>query len=265
MSAYGGSLARTASGRGAPRRMRGSPRGWGRGGALRAARSRGLLVAPGSAHFTAGVHLVQTRTMREGIIAVAVLAVVMLGGSFLLRRGRRVAPGHLPSTAGPLVIRPPRRNAVLFGITALIPAALLAAFTFSAWALGRTGAPGILAAAGSTGVVLAFAVYQFAYAWRARVVVHDTGIERIGVTRRRVIGWGSIAKMAFNPAQHWFFVTLSDGSHLWLPADVAGMPEFAQLAVRRLPPAVLQADPVVREVLDELASVGGEAPSHDAR
>ena len=108
--------------------------------------------------------------------------------------------------------------------------------------------------------MLAFAAYQFAYAFRARLIVHDTGIERIGVSRRRLIGWGSIAKIAFNPAQHWFFMTVSDGSHLWLPADITGMPEFAQIAVRRLPPAVLQADPVVREVLDELAGAGGDTP-----
>ncbi len=236
---------------------------WGRGGSQRAipaasrwaprCRPRGT---SGSARFTAGVHLVQTRAMREGIIAVAVLAVVMLGGSFVLRRGgRRVPPGHLHPAAGPLVIRPPRRNAILFGITALIPAAILGSLTFRVWAHGRTGPAGVLAGVVATALVLAFAGYQFASGWRARLVVHDTGIERIGVSRRRLIGWGSIAKIAFNPAQHWFFLTLSDGSHLWLPADVTGMPEFAELALRRLPPAVLQADPVVREVLDELASV----------
>lgn len=196
--------------------------------------------------------------MREGLIAVAVLAVLMLGGRSLLRRRRRsVVPDHVPRTEGPLMIRPPRRNAVMFGITALIPAALLGAVTFRAWDLGRTGALGLLGGIVATVPVLAFAAYQFAYAFRARLVVHDTGIERIGVSRRRLVGWGSIAKVAFNPAQHWFFMTVSDGSHLWLPADVTGMPEFAQIAVRRLPPAVLQADPVVREVLDELAAAGG--------
>ncbi len=198
--------------------------------------------------------------MREGFIAVAVLAVLMLAGQLVLRRSRRtVVPGHVPYTGGPVVIRPPRKNAVMFGITALIPAALLGALTFRSWTLGRTGPPGLLLGVIATGAVLAFAVYQFAYAFRAQLVVHDTGIERVGVSRRRMVGWGSIAKISFNPAQHWFFVTVSDGSHLWLPADVTGMPEFAQIAVRRLPPAVLQADPVVREVLDELAAAGGQA------
>lgn len=141
------------------------------------------------------------------------------------------------------------------GISALIPAALLGALTLYWWGLGRFGTAGLLAGVALTGLALAVAAYQFAYAFRARLVVHETGIERIGVARRRLVGWGTIAKIAFNPAHHWFFVTLSDGSHLWLPADVEGMPEFARIAVRRIPRAVLQADPVVREVLDELAGV----------
>lgn len=204
--------------------------------------------------------------MREGVIAVVVLAVLMLGGNHLLRAGRRSAtPDHAPRTGGPLVIRPPRRNAILFGITVLFPAALLGALTFRSWSLGRAGAWGVLAGVVATGLVLAFAAYQFLYALRARLVVHDTGIERIGVTRRRLIGWGSVSKIAFNPAQHWFFVTLADGSHLWLPADVTGSPEFALLARRRLPPAVLQADPMVREVLDELAASVPEEPPREAR
>lgn len=204
--------------------------------------------------------------MRESLISIAVLAVLMLGGNYLLRRSRRSSPpGHVPRTGGPLVLRQPRRNGIMLGITALIPAGLLGALTLYWWRLGHTGAAGLAAGLVATALALAFAGYQFAHAFRARLVVHDTGIERIGVSRRRLVGWGSIAKIAFNPAQHWFFVTVSDGSHLWLPVDVAGMPEFAQLAVRRLPPAVLGADPVVREVLDELAVAAGEETTPAAR
>ena len=94
------------------------------------------------------------------------------------------------------------------------------------------------------------------------MIVHDTGIERVGVFRRRLVGWGTIVKIDFNSAHHWFFLTLADRSHLWLPADVAGMPEFAAIARRRLSPAVLEADPLVREVLDDLA---GTAPTRSAR
>jgi hypothetical protein len=202
--------------------------------------------------------------MRQGIIAVAALAVIMLGGNVLLRWGRReVSPGEAPVTDGPLVIRPPRRNAIMFGITALIPAVLLGSVTLTWWRLGHMGAAGVAVGVASSALIAAFAVYQFAYAARARMIVHDTGIERIGVFRRRLVGWGTIAKIDFNPAHHWFFLTLADRSHLWLPADVGGMPEFATIARRRLPAAVLEADPLVREVLDELA--GAARISRSAR
>ena len=189
--------------------------------------------------------------MRDGLIAFAVLAVLMLGGRYLIRRRRSaVDRAHVALRDGRLVLRTPRRNAIMLGITALIPAGLLGSVTVQ---LGQTGPAALLAGLAATLLVLSGAVYAFAYAFRAHLVVHDTGIERVGVFRRRLVGWQSIAKIAFNPANHWF-VMRADGSHLWLPADLAGMGDFAILALRRLPPAVLQkADPVVREVLEELA------------
>ncbi len=194
--------------------------------------------------------------MHEGLIAVAVLALVMLGGNFLVRWGRRGSGAvRAPRASGPLVLRPPRRNAIMFGITALIPAVLLGTLTLFWRRLGHVGTVGLLTGMAVTVLVAGFAAYQFAYALRARLVVHDTGIERIGVFRRSLVAWGAIAKLAYNPTHHWFFVTLSDRSHLWLPADIAGMPEFAQIAMRRLPPPVLEGDPVAREVLDDLAGL----------
>jgi hypothetical protein len=193
--------------------------------------------------------------MREGLIAFAVLAVLMVGGAIIRRRrGSATVPAHVPLTDGQLVLRPPRRNAVMFGITALIPAGLLGSVTARMWQLEKTGPVGLVGGIIVTLLVGFVAVYQFVYALRAHIVVRDTGLERIGAFRRRLVGWGSIAKLAFNPVNHWFVVTVSDGSHFWLPADLAGMGEFAALALRRISPAVLRtSDPVVREVLEELA------------
>ena len=153
----------------------------------------------------------------------------------------------------PRRIQPPRKNAIMLGMCALIPAAVLGALTFQTWVRGTTGAAGFAGGIVATLVPVAVAAWLFLRAARAHVLVHDTGIERVGVARRRLVGWNSISKVAFNPVNHWLFVTVSDGSHLWLPADVPGMGEFAKIALRRLPPAVLQADPDVREVLEELA------------
>jgi hypothetical protein len=194
--------------------------------------------------------------MLEGAIAFAVLAVLMFGGHYLYRRRSRPAPAprHVAPTDGAFTLRTPRKNAVLLGVCALFPAVLVGMLTIRAWDAGRTGAAGFLLGIVATLGVLAFAAYQFASASRSALLVTDAGIERIGVFQRRLVSWDSISKIAFNPAQHWFFLTVTDGSHLWLPADIAGMGDFAVTALRRLPPLVLRsADPMVREVLDELS------------
>lgn len=194
--------------------------------------------------------------MREGFIAFVLLGVLMFGAPWLLRRvRRRDSPAHVPPTGGHIVLQPPRRNAVMLGITALIPAALLGSLTFRSWEAGASGPAGLAGGAVATLLVIGVAVYQFAYAFRAHLLVHDTGIERVGVFSRRLVGWKGITEMAFNPANHWFVMTIGGGSHMWLPADLAGMGDFADVALRRLPSPVLQAaDPVVREVLEELAA-----------
>jgi hypothetical protein len=194
--------------------------------------------------------------MREGLIAVVVLGVLMFGGPWLLRRFRGGAsPAHVPPIDGQIVLRPPRRNAIMFAITALIPTALVGSLTIRAWQFGKTSPVGIAGGAAVTLLALAGVVYLFASAARAHLVVHDTGIERIGVFRRQLVGWKRVARIAFNPANHWFVLTVAGGSHLWLPADLAGMGDFAVVALRRIPGPVLDAaDPVVREVLEELAA-----------
>ena len=197
--------------------------------------------------------------MRDAAIAIAALAVLMVGGRYLLRPRRSGAVARdVPRVDGALVLRPPRRNAVMLGITALVPAGVIGSLTFRTWDLGRTGSASLLVGIVGTLLPVAVAAYQFAHAARACVLVHDTGLERVGVFRRRLVGWLSVSKIAFNPANHWFFMTVNDGSHLWLPADVPGMDEFARIALRRLSPAVLQTDPVVREVFDELAGAHDE-------
>lgn len=190
--------------------------------------------------------------MRDAI-AFAAFIVLMLGARVLFRR-RRPAPASaaVRRADGALVLKPPRKNGVLMAISALVPAAILGAFTFHTWNVTRSGAAGVLGIA-TTLTAVAVAAYLLARAGRACVVVHDTGLESVGVRRRRVVTWKDVSKLAFNPMNHWFFVTVSDGSHLWLPADVPGMDQFARIALRRLPPAVLEADRDAREVLEELA------------
>jgi len=52
---------------------------------------------------------------------------------------------------------------------------------------------------------------------------------------------------------HWFFITLADGTHLWLWDDLTGIGFFAEIALSQLPPMALWGDPDARTVLEELA------------
>ncbi|ACL66685.1 conserved hypothetical protein [Anaeromyxobacter dehalogenans 2CP-1] len=207
--------------------------------------------------------------MRESLIAFAVLAVFMFAAQAARLRGRRrrAAPSHVPWKPGqPLVLRTPPRNALLSCVTALVPAVLVAALMIRSWGAQprRVGPVGMAGGAAVVLLLLSVAVFQLASAARAHVMVHDTGLERVGVFGRLLVGWGSVAKLSFNGAQRWFHVTTDQGAHLWLPLEVAGMPEFAALALRRLPRQVLEADPAAREALQELAGTGGAPRSRSA-
>jgi hypothetical protein len=190
--------------------------------------------------------------MRNAIIIFIALALVMFGGRYLVgRRASSPAPAHVPSADGSFALRPPRRRAVLLGAVALFPAAVLGLVTFLTW---RSGAESVRAGVVATTLAAAAAAYLLAWSIRSRVVVRETGLERVGLFRRRLIAWTAVAKIAFNTVQRWFFLTMSDGTHLWLRADIPGIGDFAVVALRRLNPTVLQAaDACVREVLEELA------------
>jgi hypothetical protein len=197
--------------------------------------------------------------MRDAVIAFAVLAVLMIGGRFLLRRRAPGAvPLHVPAVDGTFTLMPPRRIAFMLGATALAPAAVLGVVTYQ----GRhAGGLGFYAGIAATLLAVGVAAYLFASAARSRLVVRDTGIERFGVFRHRLMGWTSVAKIAFNPLEHWFFITMSDGSRLWVPSNIPGIGDFARLALRRVRPAVLDADgPMVRDVLSQLAGLAHKGP-----
>src|SRR5512138_2628699 len=190
--------------------------------------------------------------MRDALMTFVVLASILFGGRYLVgRRFFSSARMHVPLADGSFTLKPPRTSAILLGFIALVPAGILGLLAFQAW---RSGGKGLLVAVVATALAAAAPAYLFAAAIRSRVVVRETGMERVGVLGRRLVGWTAVAKIAFNPTQRWFFLTLSDRSHLWVRADIAGVGDFAAVALRRLQPAVLEAaDPIVREILQELA------------
>ncbi|HET7824801.1 MAG TPA: PH domain-containing protein [Anaeromyxobacter sp.] len=192
------------------------------------------------------------------VLAVVALALLFLVVPRVFRRQRRPARAHVTLQDGVLVMRTPRRYAILLGASALVPAALLGAIAWRAatggaqdasrWGVAAT----IVAALAAVGV----AAHQIAAAFRSGFVVDEFGVSRIGVLRRRRVRWGEVARVAFNPVNRWFFITTAGGAHLWVPVDTHGIGDFAAVALVRLPPAALAADEDARDALEELATAG---------
>jgi hypothetical protein len=191
----------------------------------------------------------------RGSIAVAALLLLVLGARALWRRLSFV-PGPVPLVDGRLVLRPSPQFPLLLGIGALFPAGLIAVVTLRSWISEPDRLSTPIAGGLATVVVVAFSALQFVSAFRARLVVDDTGLERVGVVARRRVGWRDVARVVYNPSQRWFFVTSSRGARLWIPEDLRGIAQFADLALRRLPASVLDEDPNARDVLSELAGDG---------
>jgi hypothetical protein len=190
------------------------------------------------------------------LVTVGALLLIMLAGRRLFRglpAGR--GPRRAVRSNGVLVLRSPRNRFVWLGLMALLPTLLIGfALAMPLLRAERVTAAG---AAGVSLVVLAGLVasgWLFASEWRSRIRADDTGLEQIGVATRRRVAWTQVAQLAYNPTGPWFFLTAADGNHLWLPENLEGMGDLAQLALARLPPAVLQANPHAREALEEIAA-----------
>jgi predicted permease len=187
------------------------------------------------------------------LLLIVVIALVLLVGVQLLltwlASRRRVRVGRIGGIA---VLRLARgRNAVL-GMLALGPAVMLGVLPL---AMHERGAFGL--AFSSAIALAAFAVsgYFFVAEARKRIRIDDFGMERIGVFTRRRVAWRDVEKIAYNPTGRWFFVLGKDGTRVWVYESYEGVGDFAELALRSVPPAVLAAQPYVREELEDLAAV----------
>jgi hypothetical protein len=188
------------------------------------------------------------------VVAFAALILLVVVGPLVLRRVQGPARRRVPVRGGVLVMRAPVRYAVALGISALIPAGVLAAIGYRLFLAGKTGTFGLAEISVATLAAFAVAAWQLAGAFRNGFVVDEFGITKVGVLRERRVRWGDVARFVYNPMNQWFFATLSDGSHLWVPVETHGIADFAAIALQRLPPAALRADELAREALEELAA-----------
>ncbi len=184
--------------------------------------------------------------------SIIVVALLLLVGVHLLLAWfdsrRRIRVGRVGGIA---VLRLSRgRNAVL-GALALVPALLFAALPF---AMRASGVGGLVLANFVTLAAFGVSGYFFAAEVRKRIRVDDAAIERIGVFTRRRLAWGDVEKIAYNPTSRWFFIVGRNGARIWIYEAFEGIGDFAEVALRNLPPAVLAAGLYVREELEDLAA-----------
>jgi hypothetical protein len=184
--------------------------------------------------------------------AIVALGLLVLVGPRLVRRMKAPARRRVPVRGGVLVMRSPARYGIALAICALVPAGVLGAMGVRLWLSGRAGPLGLLEISLATLAALAVAAHQLVAAFRQGFLVDEFGITRVGVLTKRRVRWGDVATFAYNPLHRWFFGTLGDGAHLWVPIETHGIADFAGIALLRVPQKALE--PLAREALEELAA-----------
>ena len=196
--------------------------------------------------------------MLGSFLGLVFMTILILGwrGLFEPVRGSRA---HVVMRDGVAVLRPPRgRNAMLAGL-ALGPTLVV---------LGVVTRIGWRAADDQLGLALAFSLmalggwlvlWLLAAEFRQHLRVDASTIERVFAITCLRVRWSEVERIRWNPSSRWFFMVAA-GAWLWVPADFDGIADFAQLALASLPPAVLQADPDARPVLEALAAAPPLSP-----
>jgi hypothetical protein len=186
--------------------------------------------------------------------AVAVIAGVI--GLLLVTQyfiGRREPGAGTRGPDGATVLRMRRWRYTSLSTLALAPAAIITWIVLTLRPTPNDWAAVLLASALVTGFV-STGGWCLAAEFRARIRVDGVGMDWIGPLGHRVVSWDEIRRFKYNPVNHWFFITLADGTHFWLWDDLTGIGFFAEVALAHLPPTALWGDPEARVVLEELAS-----------
>jgi hypothetical protein len=193
------------------------------------------------------------------ILGFGFLGLLLVAGSWLLRP---TPPVRLRAdrSGGKAVLRPPPgRNAIL-GAMAVGPTALMVAIAFAS--AHRSGIPtgGLVLVGLAVLLGVATAAYFLVAEFRLRVRVDDTAVERVDPVRSRRMAWSEVTRLYYNGVNRWFVLT-GPGTRMWIGENMSGIGDFAESALARVRPEVLQADPVAHDALREIAE---EARREDA-
>ncbi len=186
-----------------------------------------------------------------GIGLAIIVSLMVLTPMLLARIASRRRP-RLGRTGGSVTLRMPRGHWAVLGTLAAVPCAAFSALAFVAeWRPGAEANGWVLGSLmGLLGLLGAGTLYLFEA--RGRLVLDDAGLTRIGPLRQVRAAWADVRKLTFNPVNNWFFLTLASGHRVYVTEGLEGIADFAELALARLPPAVLAASPEAEAELRDL-------------
>lgn len=188
------------------------------------------------------------------VIAFAVLGSLLIAGGLLVRP---VPPSRLRGDreAGGIVLRPPKWRYAILAAMAVGPTVLVVVVAAAAARrVGGLGVGGLVAVVVATLVGLAVTGYFLLAETRTRVLVTEQGVERRDPLRSRSIAWGEVKSIAYNGVSRWFFLTGPGGVRLWIPEGMAGIGDFAEAVLARVPSAVIRAQEATHEALEQIAA-----------
>jgi hypothetical protein len=187
------------------------------------------------------------------VAGLSVVVIIMITIPILLAWSQSRRRLRVERSGGAAVLRMPRGHWAILAVIAILPFATISVTAFlvawqpgaetNGWILG-----GVMAAAGivSGGYLLALEV-------RGAIRLDDASIQKTGALRRRLLAWGEVVRITFNPVNNWFFLTGPGGKTIYFGEGLDGIGTFAEYALKRLPPKVLEASPEAEQALQELA------------
>lgn len=183
----------------------------------------------------------------------AVVVVVMVTIPILLSWSRSRRRLRVERNGGAAVLRMPRGHWAILAVIAILSFATISTTAFLvAWQPGAE-ADGWILGGGMALAGLIAGGYLVALEVRGSIRLDDAHILKTGAVRRRMVAWGEVVRITFNPVNNWFFVTGPGGKTIYFGEGLDGLGTFAEYALRRLPPKVLEASPEAEEALEELA------------
>jgi len=191
--------------------------------------------------------------MVASILGLLVMTALMLGWRFLIQ-----PPGGLharvPRQDGVAVLRPPRGQNLMLAGLALAPTLILLALLLTTERFTEADQSGLALGVALLAFGGAVTLSLLAAEFRQRLRVDGQQLESVFVLTRLTFRWSEVERIRWNPSSRWFFLVAAR-AWLWVPIDVDGIGDFAELALGALPPAVLAASAETRRALETLAGV----------